>query len=165
MKSKKELINISTIKLNEFALSLINISELYEKNLNSVKMICLLDDTLNQQFKDISLIIFNTFKYISYSEYQSILEQKTTFRRIKSELKNSFPVQKTTSYKTLAFIILEINILLNDSIDNDKISKNFMANFIKTFLKLHIFEKNYLKSNSLKKFVAEIFDLNKIIND
>ena len=121
MKSKKELINISTIKLNEFALSLINISELYEKNLNSVKMICLLDDTLNEQFKDISLIIFNTFKYIAYSEYQSILEQKATFRRIKSELKDSFPVQKTTSYKTLAFIILEINILLNDSIDNDKI--------------------------------------------
>ena len=34
-----------------------------------------------------------------------------------------------------------------------------MANFIKTFLKLHIFEKNYLKNNSLKKLVTEIFDI------
>ena len=67
--------------------------------------------------------------------------------------------RKTTSYKTLAFIILEIIILLNDSIDNDKISKNFMANFIKTSLKLHIFEKTYLKNNSLKKIIAEIFNV------
>ena len=159
MESKKELVNISTTKLNEFALSLISISNLYEKNLNSVKMICLLDDTLKTQFKDISVIVFNTFKYIAYLEYKSLLEQKTTFRKVKSELKNSFPNRKTTSYKTLAFIILEIIILLNDSIDNDKISKNFMSNFIKTSLKLHIFEKTYLKSNSLKELVAEIFNV------
>lgn len=159
MESKKELVNISTTKLNEFALSLISISNLYEKNLNSVKMICLLDDTLKTQFKDISVIVFNTFKYIAYLEYKSLLEQRTTFRKMKSELKNSFPNRKTTSYKTLAFIILEIIILLNDSIDNDKISKNFMSNFIKTSLKLHIFEKTYLKSNSLKKLVAEIFNV------
>lgn len=160
MESKKELVNISTVKLNELALSLINISELYEKNLNSVKMICLLDETLDKQFKNISLIIFDTFKYIICSEYEGILEQKTTFIRIKSELKNSIPVQKATSYKTLAFIILEIIILLNDSISNDKISKNFMANFIKTFLKLHVFEKSYLKTNSLKKLFVETFNIN-----
>lgn len=159
MESKKELVNISTTKLNEFALSLINISELYEKNLNSVKMICLLDDTLKTQFRDISLIIFNTFKYIAYLEYGSLLNQRATFRKVRTELKNSFPTRKATSYKTLAFIILEIIILLNDSIDNDKISKNFMANFIKTSLKLHIFEKTYLKSNSLKKIVAETFNI------
>lgn len=159
MKSKKELVNISTIKLNEFALSLIDISNLYEKNLNSVKMICLLDETLNNQFKDISLIIFNTFKYIAHSEYKSILEERTTFKKVKSELKNSFPIKKTTSYKTLAFIILEIIILLNDSIVNDKISENFMSNFIKTFSKLHIFEKTYLKNNYLKESVAEIFNV------
>lgn len=99
MESKKELVNISTTKLNEFALSLISISNLYEKNLNSVKMICLLDDTLKTQFKDISVIVFNTFKYIAYLEYKSLLEQRTTFRKVKSELKNSFPNQKTTSYK------------------------------------------------------------------
>lgn len=163
MKSKKELINTSTIKLNEFALSLINISDLYEKNLNSVKMICLLDDTLKTQFRDISLIIFNTFKYIAHLEYESILNQKATFRKIRAELKNSFPIRKTTSYKTLAFIILEIIILLNDSIENDKISKNFMANFIKTSLKLHIFEKTYLKTNSLKKLVADTFNIKKEI--
>ena len=163
MKSKKDLVNISTTKLNEFALSLINISELYEKNLNSVKMICLLDDTLKTQFRDISLIIFNTFKYITHSEYESLLNQRATFKRIRAELKNSFPTPKTTSYKTLAFIILEIIILLNDSIDNDKISKNFMSNFIKTFSKLHIFEKTYLKNTSLKKIVAETFNIKKEI--
>ncbi len=161
MKSKKELVNISTVKLNECALSLINISEIYEKNLNSVKMICLLDETLNKQFKNISLIIFDTFKYIAHSECGTIISQKATLKKIRSELKNSFPVQKTTSYKTLAFIILEIIILLNDSINNDKISKNFMANFIKTSLKLHVFEKNYLRTNSLKKLVAETFNINK----
>ena len=163
MKSKKDLVDISTTKLNEFALSLINISELYEKNLNSVKMICLLDDTLKIQFRDMSLIVFNTFKYIAYLEYESILNQRATFRKVRAELKNSFPTRKTTSYKTLAFIILEIIILLNDSIENDKISKNFMANFIKTSLKLHIFEKNYLKTNSLKKIVAETFNIKKEI--
>ncbi len=164
MVSKKELVDISTTKLNQFALSLINISDLYEKNLNSVKMICLLDETLDKQFKNVSLIIFDTFKYIVHPEYEGILEQKTTFRRIKSELKNSIPVRKATSYKTLAFIILEIIILLNDSINNDKISKNFMTNFIKTFLKLHVFEKSYLKNNSLKKIVDETFNLkNKLV--
>lgn len=157
MESKKELVNISTTKLNEFALSLINISNLYEKDLNSVKMILLLDEILKAQFKDISLIVFNTFKYIAYLEYKSILEEEITFRKVKSELRNSSSIRKNTSYKTLAFIILEIIILLNNSIDNDKISESFMSNFIKTFSKLHIFEKTYLRNNYLKKLVTEIF--------
>lgn len=107
MESKKELVNISTTKLNEVALSLINISNLYEKNLNSVKMICLLDETLNIEFKNISLIVLNTFKYIAYLEYQSTLEERTTFKKVKSELRNSFPIQKITSYKTLLTLYFE----------------------------------------------------------
>lgn len=150
--------------LNEMALSLINISNLYENNLNSVKMICLLDETLNNQFIDTSSIIFNTFKYIIKLEYEAFRNQKINYKVIKNKLKHLTVIEKKTSYRTLAFIILEIIILINDSIDNEKVSKDFFLNFAQSFYKLYIFEKKYLDSNLLKEIIEETFSFENLID-
>lgn len=145
--------------LNEISLSLIKISDLYENNLNSVKMICLLDESLRSQFEEISSIIFIAFKYIVNLENNTFSYKEINYKEIKRKILSSSLVKKKTSYRTLSFLILEIIVLINNSIDDNKISKDFYLNFAQSFYKLYIFEKKYLKSKILKEIIKEIFNI------
>ncbi len=156
-KSVKTIINILR-NLNEISISLINISSFYKNNLNNPEVIKLLDEVLNNQFKDTSLIILNTFKYLIALKNDDLLIQKLREEDIKDKLSSFAITNKDTNSETLAFIILEIVILLNDSIYNES-SKEIYLNFVKSFAKLYVFEKQNLKSNLLKKIIKDIFNL------
>ena len=71
--------------LNEISLSLIKISDLYENNLNSVKMICLLDESLRSQFEEISSIE-NVDKKIAELLQELYANGKLTDKNVANEL-------------------------------------------------------------------------------
>ena len=155
--SIKTVINISR-DLNEIALSLINISNFYKKNLSHTEVISLLDETLKNQLKDTSLIILNTFKYMIALKDNNFLNNKLNEEDIADKLNNFIILKKDTKFETLAYIIIEIIFLINDSIYSES-SKEVYLNFVKSFSKLYIFEKQNLETNLLKEITKEILNL------
>ncbi len=153
----KAIINISK-SLNKIALLLINISSIYKNNLNNPEVTKLLDEILKSQFKDTSLIILDTFKHMITLRNNDLSTQKINEYAIKDKLQNFIIIEKDNEFETLAFIILEIIILINDSIYNES-SKEIHLNFVKSFSKLYIFEKQNLEEKSLKNIIKKIFDL------
>ncbi len=153
----KAIINILK-SLNKIALLLINIANFYKNNSNNPEVAKLLDEVLKSQFKDTSLIILNTFKHMITLRNNDLSTQKINEDDIKDKLESFIIVGKNNEFETLAFIILEIIILINDSIYNES-SKEIHLNFVKSFSKLYIFEKQNLEEKLLKNIIKEIFDL------
>lgn len=121
----KAVINISK-SLNEIA---------HKNNSNNPEVKKLLDEVLKNQFKDTSLIILNTFKYMIALKSNDLSTQKINENDIKENLHSFIILEKNTKFETLAFIILEIIILIDDSIYNES-SKEIHLNFVKSFFKI-----------------------------
>lgn len=157
MKNLKEnLINLATKELNDIAISMIKASETYKNHFSSIKMILLLDELLETQFRNSLSIIINTFEYMDLLKKDFKYFDKKDIGQSLTVCNNSSIDIKSDSFRTFAFVIFEIIILINDSIDNEKISKYFLSNFTLILSKLFILEKEYLKSNISMKAIQEI---------
>lgn len=151
----KNIVNVIKI-LNEIALSLMNISSFYKDNLEHKELIKLLDEALKNQFKDTSLIILNAFKYLIILKNNTFLIERLKEEKIKDKLNDFIITEKDTKLETFAFVILEIIIQLNDSIYNESMEEIYL-NFVKSFSKLYIFEKQNLGSNLLEELIKKVF--------
>lgn len=143
-----DIVITSTIKLNEIAVSMIHASNTQQDYRNNVQMICLLDELLNSQFRNSLEIALNTFVYMSLKNETNDFPKIDINKFLDKQ--NDFCAKKNfDSFRTFAFLIFEIIILINDSIDNQKITESFFSNFIDCFNKLNNFEKEHLRSNIL----------------
>lgn len=150
------IVNNVTIKLNEIAVSMMNISHTQQSCISSVKMICLLDDLLATQFKNSLEMTLNCFKYISLKENKAIDFSKIDIEQILNSEENNFVEKKSDSFRTLAFLIFEIIVFLNYSIENEKITERFFQNLVSVFNKFFIFENIYLQSDISIKTLEKI---------
>ena len=151
----KNIVNVSKT-LNEIAISLMNISSFYKDNLECKELTKLLDEALKNQFKDTSLIILNAFKYLIILKNNTFLIERLKEEKIKDKLNDFIITEKDTKLETFAFVILEIIIQLNDSIYNESMEEIYL-NFVKSFSKLYIFEKQNLGSNLLEELIKKVF--------